>query len=104
MSSSHPLPAGVDMWELPAIVDDLIVDDAGPPLRHLARAGLQQLYIDARSVMDINVRGLALLVAVHRIAASSGTRLIVLPSRHVHERIVRLGLAEHFTLQEAAPC
>ena len=87
---------------LPQLVDDEVVCRLGVDLRQLAKKGPYSLCIDARRVVDIDSRGLAMLLAVQQIGEARGTRVVILASPGFVGLVQRLGLANRLTLTEAA--
>lgn len=70
---------GIDVVALPASLGDDVTGPFGQRLHELARRpGGQLLILDASDTADVSVRGLALIVAVSRIARSRGGRVRVI--------------------------
>lgn len=101
MIESPDVQVTVPRVALPDIVDDATVARMRGPLRRFATLGHSEFHIDARQVVAITVRGLAMLASVNQIGAATGTRVVVLPSPRVSELVDRLGLARRITLDSS---
>lgn len=71
------------MIRLPSSLTDDIAGTFGLCLRELARRpATKRLTLDARDTVEVSVRGLGLIVAVHRIAGSRGCHVRVVNAQH----------------------
>lgn len=99
MSTSVNLPSSSTVI-LPEHLTDDAVTRLGPSLRRTARKHVgRELRLDGRDVRTVSVRGVALLVAVSRLTAIRGNRVVLVePSAPLTERLVSLGLYQRFSL------